>query len=234
MTNKIFYLLFILIFPKFVLAAGFDCRTVATNIEQITCDSQGLMTLDDKLNNFYQLAKDSNGKDKILENWLINIYNDEFFFKKNYNEITSKFEYLLGDQIINEKEENISFDKTIITGEENFYDKNQEHSTFFERFLKNINELSIFSWSLVMLGPFVVWFWDTFLRRKCPSCRSTRFSFIQAKELDRWRQSVKVTESLSNGKSRERHVQKTYVKVQRDYKCDECQHRWSETHDEEK
>ncbi|UOG91603.1 MAG: lysozyme inhibitor LprI family protein [Candidatus Thiothrix sulfatifontis] len=89
-------------------------------------------------------------------------------------------------------------------------------------------------WWIAAFGSIGVWFWNKFIRNRCPNCNSTNFSQNSGDEIDRWRQSVKVTETLSNGKSREKHVTKTFIKVQYTYKCRDCGRVWSMTKEREK
>lgn len=90
------------------------------------------------------------------------------------------------------------------------------------------------SWWLTGFGIIGGWFWNKFIRNRCPDCNSTNFVQTSEDEVDRWRQAVKVTETLSNGKSREKHVTKTFIKVQHTYKCRNCGRIWSITKEREK
>ncbi|MBL8260139.1 MAG: hypothetical protein JNM60_10060 [Candidatus Competibacteraceae bacterium] len=66
------------------------------------------------------------------------------------------------------------------------------------------------NWLYLLFGtPVGIWYWNKYVRRRCPNCRSTKFECIALKELDRWRQTERVTERTSTGKSRDRHVQFT-------------------------
>lgn len=90
------------------------------------------------------------------------------------------------------------------------------------------------SWWLTAFGGIGIWFWNKFIRNRCPDCNSTNFAQTSEDEVDRWKQAVKVTETLSNGKSREKHVTKTFIKVQYTYKCRDCGRIWSITEEREK
>ena len=78
------------------------------------------------------------------------------------------------------------------------------------------------------------WVWNKFFRRRCPECKSTKYSIISKKELDRYRQAKEVTERTSNGRTKTRHIQVTYVINKYDFICDNCGKPWSEEIREEK
>lgn len=75
---------------------------------------------------------------------------------------------------------------------------------------------------------FALSFWHQFIRRRCPSCNSTEYIKLGAEEIDRWMGIKKVTESLGNGKSRQRHINVTRIKTRSFFKCDQCENEWDE------
>ena len=205
-------------------SAGFDCEKATTYVEKTICSSQQLSSKDDQLYDFYERAKnDPNQKGVMIEirKWLKNERNKcdtESCIEDAYDNFLPKIEESLNanDEMSN---------KNLVAG--NSQDKRLDNNS-------NNTGNANFPWWLLMFGPLGVWIWNKFLRKKCPNCKSKSFNCINAQELDRWRQAVKVREKLSNGKSRERHVQKTYVKIERDDQCTKCNHLWSEITKEEK
>lgn len=85
---------------------------------------------------------------------------------------------------------------------------------------------------LAVLGG--AWVWHKFIRRRCPSCKATSPEVIDAKELDSWVGTKEVKEDLGNGKSRTRHINTTFSKIKRTYKCKSCGNEWDEVSKEEK
>lgn len=79
-----------------------------------------------------------------------------------------------------------------------------------------------------------IFFWNKFIRLRCPKCNSTNHDLIDAQEIDRWRGRKQVTERLGNGKTRTRNVSTTFVKIKRFYVCNDCGNNWSEISKEEK
>ncbi len=76
------------------------------------------------------------------------------------------------------------------------------------------------------------WFWNKFIRNRCPKCKSTDFDTTKVSEVDRWRGSKKVTEQHSRG-TRTRYISATYVKKVYNYRCNSCQTGWSVSAKEE-
>ena len=76
------------------------------------------------------------------------------------------------------------------------------------------------------------WFWNKFIRNRCPNCKSASFDRVNGTEIDRWRGTKEVTEQRSRG-TNTRHVQTTYVKMLFGYRCKTCQHEWAKERQEE-
>lgn len=93
-------------------------------------------------------------------------------------------------------------------------------------------------WEKIIIGCCIALFcvsvWHTFLRRRCPECNSTSYHLMDDEELDRWLGTKKVSERTASGKTKTRHVQTTYVKMKREYLCNDCHHKWVEIDKEEK
>lgn len=88
-------------------------------------------------------------------------------------------------------------------------------------------------WELWFYGASVFWFllafWHTFIRRRCPKCRSYEYSFNGSEEIDRWVGSKKVREKVGKDTYAERHVTTTFAKIRSDFHCLKCGKSWSET-----
>lgn len=76
------------------------------------------------------------------------------------------------------------------------------------------------------------WFWNKFIRNRCPKCKSTDYDTTKVSEVDRWRGSKKVTEQHSRG-NRTRYISVTYVKKVYNYRCNSCQAGWQVSAKEE-
>ncbi len=97
-----------------------------------------------------------------------------------------------------------------------------------------INSDTLIIFILILSGLGILFIIYKLTIKKCPACKSEKLSTQFSQELDRWRQSVRVTEQLSNGKQRDRHVQKTFIKIKRNFLCNDCHHEWTEIGVEEK
>jgi uncharacterized protein len=75
------------------------------------------------------------------------------------------------------------------------------------------------------------WYWNRFVRNRCPNCKSSSFDRVSETEIDRWRGTRQVTEKHSRG-TNTRHVQDTFVKRRLDYRCSHCQQEWSKERQE--
>lgn len=103
----------------------------------------------------------------------------------------------------------------------------------------NINNKKFLNTILLIIILIIgFWFWNKFLRRRCPNCKSTSYDFLGEEELDRWIGTKKVKESttLPSGKSmtRIREIPTTYVEIKRYFKCHNCGYQWFEISKEEK
>ena len=94
------------------------------------------------------------------------------------------------------------------------------------------NQRNIWIALAVAGGAIYAWYWNKFVRARCPKCKSTNFEITDAAETDRWRGTKKVTEQNSRG-SKTRHVQTTFVKKLYEYRCQACNNEWTEVRKEE-
>ena len=85
----------------------------------------------------------------------------------------------------------------------------------------------------ILVAILAAWYWNKFIRNRCPKCKSTDFDTTDVLEVDRWRGTKKVTETHSRG-SRTRHVSTTFVKNVYSYRCRSCQTEWAIEKREEK
>ena len=82
-------------------------------------------------------------------------------------------------------------------------------------------------WIIVILG--VLGLFGYFSEKKCPNCgKRGHIKSNGYKQLDRWRGTKEVTETLASGKTKRRHIQTTYTKRLYFYICENCQHEFSE------
>ena len=85
------------------------------------------------------------------------------------------------------------------------------------------------------------WFWNQFVRNRCPKCKSTDFDTTNVTETDRWRGTKKVTTVAhrpggikgQSYKDVTKHVATTYVKKLHEYRCRACQNEWARETKEE-
>lgn len=85
------------------------------------------------------------------------------------------------------------------------------------------------------------WFWNQFVRNRCPQCKSTDFDTTNVAETDRWRGSKKVSTVAhrpggikgQSYKDVTKHVATTYVKKLHEYRCRTCQNEWTRETKEE-
>lgn len=90
-------------------------------------------------------------------------------------------------------------------------------------------------WILAAIAALAIggWYWNKFVRNRCPSCKSTDHDTISREETDRWRGTKRVTEKHSRG-TNTRHVQTTYVTMHYVFRCKACRHEWSKDCKEER
>jgi uncharacterized protein len=84
-----------------------------------------------------------------------------------------------------------------------------------------------------ILAVIAAWFWNKFIRNRCPKCKSTNFETTGTEEVDRWRGTkvisplVKVGGHNSGSYTRkDKQVAVTYVKKAYSYRCRACQNEW--------
>ena len=92
------------------------------------------------------------------------------------------------------------------------------------------NNLLIFS--AIVAAGIGGWFWNKFIRLRCPDCKSVSIDTVNVTETDRWRGTKEVSERNTKG-TKTRHVQTTFVKNLYEYRCKNCQHEWSKEKREE-
>ena len=86
------------------------------------------------------------------------------------------------------------------------------------------------------------WFWNKFIRNRCPKCKSTDFDTTDVSEVDRWRGTKAVTKTVhrpggirgQSYKDVTKHVGVTFVKNVYSYRCRACQTEWAIEKKEEK
>lgn len=109
--------------------------------------------------------------------------------------------------------------------------REQERKEYAER--ERISNLKFWFFA-ILAGLGAAWYWNKFMRLRCPTCRTTSPELEEEEELDSWLGTKSVSESLGNGKSRTRHVSATFAKVNRTYKCRTCGNKWDVVSKEEK
>ena len=85
------------------------------------------------------------------------------------------------------------------------------------------------------------WFWNQFVRNRCPQCNSTDFDTTNVAETDRWRGTKKVSTVAhrpggikgQSYKDVTKHVATTYVKKLHEYRYRTCQNEWTRETKEE-
>jgi multidrug efflux pump subunit AcrA (membrane-fusion protein) len=108
--------------------------------------------------------------------------------------------------------------------------RNAEAETERRAEVKKSNNLWILG--IIIAVAFSGWFWNKFIRNRCPSCKSTGYNTVNVTETDRFRGTKEVTEMHSRG-TNTRHVQVTYVHKLYHFKCKACQHEWEKERREE-
>ena len=85
-----------------------------------------------------------------------------------------------------------------------------------------------------LLAVLAGWFWNKFIRNRCPKCKSTAFDTTDVTETDRWRGTKTVYKTVPNPNgikgqsymSKGTNVGVTYVKKAYSYRCRACQNEW--------
>ncbi len=76
---------------------------------------------------------------------------------------------------------------------------------------------------LIIIGVVIVLFFSWYFGRpRCNKCKSFNVKLLNQKKVDQYTQMVKVSERTSTGKSRQRHVRKTFVEIRESYQCIDC------------
>ena len=86
------------------------------------------------------------------------------------------------------------------------------------------------------------WYWNQFIRNRCPNCKSTDYETTNVAEVDRWRGTKAVTKTVhrpggirgQSYKDVTKHVGVTFVKNQYSCRCRACQTEWTVEKKEEK
>lgn len=87
----------------------------------------------------------------------------------------------------------------------------------------------------ILAAIFAAWFWNQFVRNRCPKCKSTDYDTTNVTETDRWRGTKQVTTVAhrpggikgQSYKDVTKHVATTYVKKLHEYRCRACQNEWA-------
>lgn len=87
----------------------------------------------------------------------------------------------------------------------------------------------------ILAAIFAAWFWNKFIRNRCPKCKSTDYDTTNVTETDRWRGTKQVTTVAhrpggikgQSYKDVTKHVATTYVKKLHEYRCRACQNEWA-------
>ena len=94
----------------------------------------------------------------------------------------------------------------------------------------------------ILAAILAAWYWNQFIRNRCPECRSTDYETTSVNEVDRWRGTKAVTKTVhrpggvrgQSYKDVTKHVGVTFVKNQYSYRCRACQSDWVIEKKEEK
>ena len=87
----------------------------------------------------------------------------------------------------------------------------------------------------IVAAILAAWFWNKFIRNRCPKCKSTDYDTTNVTETDRWRGTKQVTTVAhrpggikgQSYKDVTKHVATTYVKKLHEYRCRACQNEWA-------
>lgn len=94
----------------------------------------------------------------------------------------------------------------------------------------------------ILVAILAAWYWNKFMRNRCPKCKSTDFDATDVSEVDRWRGTKAVTKTVhrpggirgQSYKDVTKHVGVTFVKNVYSYRCRACQTEWAVEKKEEK
>ena len=94
----------------------------------------------------------------------------------------------------------------------------------------------------ILAAILAAWYWNKFIRNRCPKCKSTDFDTTDVSEVDRWRGTKAVTKTVhrpggirgQSYKDVTKHVEVTFVKNVYSYRCRACQTEWAIEKKEEK
>ena len=95
---------------------------------------------------------------------------------------------------------------------------------------------------MALAAILAAWYWNRFIRNRCPSCKSTDYETINVAEVDRWRGTKAVAKTVhrrggirgQSYKDVTQHVGVTFVKNQYTCRCRACQTEWTFEKREEK
>lgn len=94
----------------------------------------------------------------------------------------------------------------------------------------------------ILAAILAAWYWNKFIRNRCPKCKSTDLDTTDISEVDRWRGTKAVTKTVhrpggirgQSYKDVTKHVGVTFVKNVYSYRCRACQTEWAIEKREEK
>ncbi len=128
---------------------------------------------------------------------------------------------------------NFGFLALIASGLHRYFVSTQSGTEYLDLSSLQSNELIVYVLAIVWA---ILGFWNSFIRWKCPKCRSKRYSLHSVEELDRWVGTKNVNEKLSDGSNTTRAVSTTFVKLKKIYCCNShgCNYAWFAVVKEEK
>ena len=94
----------------------------------------------------------------------------------------------------------------------------------------------------ILAAILAAWYWNKFIRNRCPKCKSTDFDTTDVSEVDRWRGTKAITKTVhrpggirgQSYKDVTKQVGVTFVKNVYSYRCRACQTEWAIEKKEEK
>jgi len=121
---------------------------------------------------------------------------------------------------------NLGFIAIIIAGISRYLISQKLGAPFFD--IENYEEKELWLYGISIFW-FLLAYWNTIIRRRCPKCKSVKYIFNGAEEVDRWVGSKKVREKVGKDTYANRSVPTTYVKMKKSFQCSACNNPWSET-----